>query len=394
MACTTGLPVHRERRPMPLARLAEHTDYLTEQCRRLLQGCRVPADDGTVLYVPDGRGNYKALWTRDFAYMLENAGHLIPPQEAEGCIRFLLRGQRSEGVVPDRVRPDGVAIYVGGPEDAPLGEPNLDNGSFLVIAVDEYLRRLPAGRAATLFGEWSGQLGRGLDAVPRSGRGLVYNDPTRPHSPYGFTDTVAKTGELFMESLLYWTACRRLATWHEEGGDGELSAEFHRRARSIEQALAGEALWDEEAGAFYAATLDCRQLDVWGAAYALYLGFPLAERRERLLAWLADGFPRYAWQGQVRHLPAPEHWQRLLADVPPETYQNGAYWATASGWVAWALAASRPDLAQRLLDDLVADFRQHGIFECVNRGYAKLDTYVVSATNPLGVLRRLWQPSL
>jgi hypothetical protein len=47
--------------------LAEKIRYLTETARKLLQGCQVKAQDGTVLYTPDGRGNYAALWTRDFA---------------------------------------------------------------------------------------------------------------------------------------------------------------------------------------------------------------------------------------------------------------------------------------------------------------------------------------
>jgi hypothetical protein len=75
--------------------------------------------------------------------------------------------------------------------------------------------------------------------------------------------------------------------------------------------------------------------------------------------------------------------------VEPGTYQNGAYWATPSGWLAWAVARRRPELAGRILADLLNDFQANGIFECVNDGYAKLDTYVASITNPLGAARRL-----
>lgn len=97
------------------------------------------------------------------------------------------------------MRPDGVAVYVAGPEDRPLGEPNLDNAAFLVIAADAHWQRgLPAARRR-LFREWNPPLRRALDYVPRSPAGLVFNDPARPHSPYGFTDTVGKTGELFFE---------------------------------------------------------------------------------------------------------------------------------------------------------------------------------------------------
>ncbi len=75
--------------------------------------------------------------------------------------------------------------------------------------------------------------------------------------------------------------------------------------------------------------------------------------------------------------------------VERETYQNGAYWATASGWVIADLAQIDLALARRTAEDLIADFRQNGIYECVNEDYSKLEHYVVSATNAWGALRRL-----
>ncbi|MDW8367157.1 MAG: hypothetical protein RMK49_15050 [Abditibacteriales bacterium] len=361
--------------------------YLTETTKQLLAGCRVRAHDGTTLYVPDGKGHYKALWTRDFAYMVENAGDLMPPEDIEACIRYLLKGQRADGALPDRVRPDGVPVYVAGSEVNPLGEPNLDNPQFLVIAVDEYLKRIAGERRLTLFREWAPALDRGMNYIPRSERGLVYNDPQKPHSPYGFTDTVGKTGELFMESLLYWTACRRLTDWHEKAGMAALSEEYRRRAHLIEKNI--DALWDETTGAFMAATQDCRQVDIWGNAYAIYLDFPLGAKRERVLQFLLDNYTRYVWRGQVRHLLKGTYWQRMLTPVERERYQNGAYWATASGWVMWALAQKNPTLARQMFADLIADFQQGGVCECVNEGYRQLESYVVSATNPLAAVRRL-----
>lgn len=78
------------------------------------------------------------------------------------------------------------------------------------------------------------------------------------------------------------------------------------------------------------------------------------------------------------------YWQRLLIDVPGETYQNGAYWATATGWIAWCLHRTDPAAAARVLRDVLHYFRQEGSFECVNTGYQKLGSFVVSATNVLG----------
>jgi len=94
---------------------------------------------------------------------------------------------------------------VGGAPDHLLGEPNLDNAPFLVIAVDEHLKRLPKKHAQRLFRGWAAALDRAMDWVPRGASGLVWDDPAKPHSPFGFTDMVGKTGELFFEFLVLFT---------------------------------------------------------------------------------------------------------------------------------------------------------------------------------------------
>jgi len=217
---------------------ADRIRFLEATARKLLQGCRVTAKDGTTLYTPDGKGNYRALWTRDFAYMVENAGDLMPGTDVEACLRYLLRGQRDDGAIPDRVDPEGRPIYVAGPPEHPLGRANLDNPSFLVIAVDAHLKRLPRDRAVGLFRAWSAQLDRAMEWMPRSPRGLVFNDPADPHSPYGFTDTVGKTGELLFESLLDWTACVRLADWHDRAGSASRAGTYRARRYRAEFARA------------------------------------------------------------------------------------------------------------------------------------------------------------
>jgi hypothetical protein len=228
-----------------------------------------------------------------------------------------------------------------------------------------------------------------MDYVPLAPSGLVWNDPERPHSPYGFTDTVAKTGELFMESLLYWRAAKMLAEQERAFGDASGGEAWTRRAWAIEKSIG--SLWDEAAGMFFAASRDCRQTDIWGNAYAVYVDFPLGPKKERIVAWLAANFDRCVWHGQIRHLPAGEYWSRQLAPVEKERYQNGAYWATPAGWVMGALNGRHPGLARKILADLVEDFRAGGICECVNAGgYRQLPSYVNSATNPLGAARAIW----
>ena len=181
---------------------------LEAAARQELDGCRVVAHDGTVLFTPDGQGHYAALWTRDFAYMVECAGHLIDPAEMRAAIDYLLRGQRADGCIPDRVQADGRPVYSAGAAGAPLGDPPTDNAQFMVSLVHDYVRL--AGDL-DLARQNMPALGKALAGVPRSAGGLVYIAPGRRQSPYGFTDVVAKTGELLFSSLLYWDACGKMA---------------------------------------------------------------------------------------------------------------------------------------------------------------------------------------
>jgi hypothetical protein len=341
-----------------------------------------PFGNGVVLFTPDGEAHYGALWTRDFAYMVENAFDLLDADEVRAAIEYLLHGQRADGCIPDRVQVDGLPVYSAGPVDKPLGDPSADNSQFMVSLVCDYVRHTDDRVFAC---RWFHALRRALDFTPRDTQGLVFISPECPHSPYGFTDTIAKTGALLFSSLLYWKACNEmvyLCQWC-----GEDVTPYLQRVAQIEGAL--DCLWDKNIGAYRAATHDCRQVDVWGNAFAIYTGFAQGKRRERLLHFLRDRYADYVYRGQVRHLLGDETWERTLIPVTPGTYQNGAYWATASGWVLAALAEIDKPLAVQMLDDLMTDFQTRGIFECVNVGYEKLDHYVASVVNPLGALRRM-----
>ena len=188
------------------------TQYLRSLASDLVHGCRRTAADGTVIYTPDGTASYDGLWLRDFSYMVEYAGFAIPDQDIVNCIRYAVRHRRADGWMPDRVTTDGLAVYAAGIAAAPVGEANLDNTPFLIFTVDSLSRRMDTDAFLPLFTEWEAVLEQGLFLLPIDENGLVYNDVQKPHSPYGFTDTIGKTGTLYMESLLYWRACRMMDT--------------------------------------------------------------------------------------------------------------------------------------------------------------------------------------
>ena len=116
-------------------------DWLTQLPERELAGCQIEADDGTLLYTPDGEGNYRALWTRDFAYMVENAWDLLPADDVRACINSSVERSARRWVYP---RPGsggwagGLFGWTGG---LPLGAPPTDNSQFMVNLVHTYVSR-------------------------------------------------------------------------------------------------------------------------------------------------------------------------------------------------------------------------------------------------------------
>ncbi|HID78438.1 MAG TPA: hypothetical protein EYP56_20915 [Planctomycetaceae bacterium] len=374
-------------KPSPLVRAIrqripdEEAAWMRRAVREQLRGCRIRGPGDVWLYTPDGVGNYRALWTRDFAYMVQYAGDLIQPQDVEACIRCLASGQRADGCMPDRVTAAGRAVYSPGSRQRPLADHALDNGAFMALLVCAHVAR--HGHWA-FFRQLESGLRRGLDHTRRAANGLVYNPPESPQCPYGFTDTVAKTGHLLFCSLLYHDACRRMADacrrarWSDPG-------EYDRRADAIRRSL--HLLWNEEAGMFWAADRDCKQIDIWGSALAVQLGCATRAQADRIAEYLVRHYDEVVQRGQVRHLPAGQAWQRMLAPIRPGTYQNGAFWATPVAWVAPTIARRDLDLAARMVRDVIADFRQRGIAECVNGPRRRVLNYVASAANVYYLVR-------
>ena len=309
----------------------------------------------------------------------------MPVEDVRKCITVLLAGQRADGCVPDRVQVDGLAVYSAGPVEHPLGAPPTDNSQFLINLAYKYICKT----GDLLFAKKAiPQLTKALDYIPVSDHGLVMISQHKKQSPYGFTDTIAKTGELLFSSLLYWQACKEMAELCMLCGINP--DEYHSRSDSIVENL--DVLWDPASGAYLAATEQCNQVDVWGNAYAVYCGLLDDDkmpqgRKFAVLEFLHSQYSNYVSRGQVRHLLAGTFWGQTLMPVTPETYQNGAYWATASGWVMSAIWQVDKLLAVRMLQDLVIDFHTNGVFECINGEYTKLNHYVVSAVNPLGAVK-------
>ena len=352
--------------------------------KTLLDGCVIPSNSGIRLYTPDGMANYPALWTRDFAYMVEYAGDLLADADIQNAIEYLIGGADKNGWIPDRVDQNGCPRYTAGGDDFPA-LPNLDNGSFLIIAADAFLEKLTAPRAAELFSWWKEALVKGILCLPTDENGFIENVSTPLHSPYGFTDTIAKSGLLCFETLLLWKAQKALLK--RLGKSDALAAELQKNVDSIEKNLT--RVFMDESGMLLAATGQCRQIDVWASCLAISIGFPLTKTEKAgISAWVIRNYASVVQKGQIRHLPSGEYWEKTLIPVEQGTYQNGAYWATPTGWFVDAIMDDDPFLALQTARDVLTDFEENGVYECINGDYRKLDTYVASAANVYGMCKK------
>lgn len=352
--------------------------------KKVLDGCIIRSDSGVDMFTPDGMANYAALWTRDFAYMLSYAQELMDPEKCLGGLEYLLSHTDTNGWIPDRVDAQGVAAYTAGnpsvPEDNIPASPNLDNGSFLVIAADAYLKTLPTEQAKAFFVKWEKALRAGIDCLPKNADGMIFNDANPPHSPYGFTDKICKTGALAKETLLLWKALGALIHWQK--AFTRVSEAYILMKESIEKTFLGY-FWAPE-GMLFATTEHCRQIDVWASCYMLAIDFPVKQaQKDAIVCWLKTHYDGIIYKGQMRHLPQGQYWEKMLVDVPKNTYQNGAFWATPIIWFVQAVMEQERELAKKTVLDALEFFENKGIFECVYvpDDYYKLDTYVTSATN-------------
>jgi hypothetical protein len=393
---------------------------------------------GFALVTPAGRGGYPAFWIRDFSMSLESG--LFPRDEIEAHLRLVANVQNGAEVrplahglsvppfaIPDHVTLDGKAVffpgtYASGDDqgDGTYGvlPPDDDDYEFVHMA---FLLHEGHGTArfASLLNEPIGgrplleRLRRAFD-VPRvdATTGAVVTDLERRSVGFGFCDGVVLTGSLCFPTLLRERAATELAELCDAAGESAPAAELRAIAATIRAHVATTfADPARDSGWLLAATGVGRQPDVWATLFALHRGVLPDPAARRALATVVDAVRRgtVTLEGAVRHVPtdrdaSPDSaWERTAGEAK-DTYQNGAYWHTPTGWLVEAVTRAEPKLAQRLFDEYVdhlrrGDFRlgaDHGApWECFGRGgeHAQNGAYMTSVTLPLAVFDRMVRPA-
>ena len=224
---------------------------------------------------------------------------------------------------------------------------------------------------------------------------IVYTTDDFRGVDFGFRDAEYLTGELCMPSLLKYKSALQLAELFDRI-DRKDKAEVYR---SIASRLKKEIpmVFSDVRGMLLASTGKSKQPDVWSTALAVYYGILEGDSQEKTCLFLRDAYKNgtLASRGNIRHVLTCDDynestvWESSLTEK--NSYQNGAYWGTQTGWVCDAIARVDIEMAKQLakeyIDDLRAgDYRKGAEFgapwECYNSKSAQNAVYLTTVSSP------------
>jgi len=367
--------------------LDEAVRWMQEESHRLIRASRRVMADGTAAFPPQVGIGYEAFWLRDFAYTLEGSVDSYSDKELLDAAALFIGSMRADGAAVDCVKFDGTPIYQ--PGFGSMGAHPVADGSQFTVAVAWHTYRKT--RDAAFLRENIDALVKTMQAVPRNPKTrLVHIREGEPwdRCPYGFTDTVRMEGDVLFCSLLYVEASRRLSDLLDAVGRENEAAQWQSEAEAVAKSVR-EIFWDEQVGLFRAATVRSREHHIWGSAFAVYLAVADEPQSRAVATYFKDHYEQIVQDGQIRHLPPGLYWESCRA--ARDAYQNGAYWATPTGWFVYALDLVDPRLADKTIVDLVTDFRTGGAGEWVRGEKHVLPNYLASPSLPLAGIRATLQ---
>ena len=313
------------------------------------------------LVLPSGDEKYLSFWVRDFVMMAES--QLFSKFELKKYIEIIATcGQNGEKeialenglIVPpfaiaDHVNYNAKPVFFPGTYNCGDNQGNGEYGFYppycdnyyFVILVGLYLQK--SNNYKILEKEYNGI--KLSDRIKRafSGYGvdkdtqLLISDKQKFTVDWGFTDTIKKSGKLLFSSLIRYSACKYMSLIFKK--DKTLKEEYVKTAVIIKENIIKE-FFDDNSGWFYSSTGVCHQHDVWGTAYAVFLGINSSEKTLNAL-YSAYKDKTAVVNGYVRQILTTENfsnesaWENTI--TPFNKYQNGAFWATPTGWYAYAL---------------------------------------------------------
>ncbi len=360
--------------------LAEAVEWLRGEADRIVRASAVPMKNGITAFPPQVGLGYDAFWLRDYEYALEGSIRSFSNKELTDACRLFVRAMSQEGAGVDCVRFDGMPIYK--PGFGSLGhEPVLDGPPFTVGVAWHTWQRC---QDRELLKEIVDSLVKTMRYMPRDpNNGLAQIKFPGERCPYGFTDTIPKSGGELFCSLLFVQASRQLADLLDAASRRGEAEQWRAEATRVTQSVRA-VFWDDAVGLFRATTGDCNVPDIWGSAFAVRLDVATQNQAHKTAKYFKDHYDELTLHGQVRHTPGFMDWNGTKTPTNSGKYQSGGFWATPVGWFVDTLDLEDPALADRTVIELVRHFQEHGACEWINReGVCQLPGYTASAALPL-----------
>lgn len=416
-------------------------DFLRDMARDVIQASRVePGSNGggkwalrnTVGFalVTPGRDSYHSFWIRDFSMALDSG--LFTPDEIREHLLLICRTQNgakdhrlANGLhlrpwsIPDHINYDGRPTFY--PGTYATGDDQGTGAFGRVPPIDDHYEFIHIAHTlwkSTSSTEIFAQTVNGVRVFDRllsafespttdPPSGLVQTSEDDRAVGYGFLDGVTQTGKLLFASLLRYRAAGELAELTAAVGQPGLAPAFRRIQEQIRTSL-GPTFSDPKAigGRLRASTGLSRQADVWGTLFALHLDVLSPSLTDAARTSIADAVRRgtIVCEGGVRQVPtdldfsATTAWEQCR--WPVNTYQNGGYWHTATGWLVAALWPGERQLARQVFDDMIAHLRSHDFRHGKGSGAPwevfgpngksrQNPVYLTSVALPYGILKEL-----
>lgn len=382
-----------------------------------------PNNTGGVLIRPGGRDAYPAFWIRDYAMSLEC--DMVTPEEQEHMLLLTASTQCDQtwiteggsmiplGAIADHVRiDDSLPIYYPGTYDyrkqgiERFGKTPPYSDQFFFIHMAWYYV-VQTSHTAILSQKINGfslidRLEMAFRVPPAGKDHLVFTTDDFRGVDFGFRDVITITGYLCFPSILKYRAANQMAALHDLLGDRE-KAILYRNIASVIKGAIPEMLMDDR-GILRASTGKSAQGDVWSTALAVYLDAIDKTSQERASAALKKAYREgtLSYKGNIRHVLTTDDvsdttvWE--FSSAKRNTYQNGSYWGTPTGWVAYAVSLTDIQAARSLVKAYIEDLKETdyrkgvefgGPYECFHpeTGNLQNPVYLTTVSCPYAVLK-------
>jgi hypothetical protein len=198
-----------------------------------------------------------------------------------------------------------------------------------------------------------------------------------------------------MPSLLKYKSALQLVELFDRIGRKDKAEVYRLIANRLKKEI--PTVFSDGRGMLLASTGKSKQPDVWSTALAVYYEILEGDNQEKTCRFLRDAYKNrtLASRGNIRHVLTTDDYSEKTAWESSQTeknsYQNGAYWGTATGWVCGAIARVDVDAAKQLakayIDDLRAgDYRKGPEFgapwECYNAKSPQNAVYLTTVSSP------------